>query len=220
VISVVPVLKFLLTAVAAYFIGNLNFSIILSHLLYRKDIRRFGSGNAGTTNTLRVFGILSGLLVLILDLGKGTLAAYVGLLLLPGESRVFVCLFAGLSAALGHVYPVLFRFRGGKGVATIMGTLLMLDWRIFLCAGAILLLTLLLSNYMSLASMVMACMLPVVVFLFCYLVYQLPLAATVGLTVFSLLYSGLVLFTHRANIQRLSSGSENKFFKKPSDKQR
>jgi glycerol-3-phosphate acyltransferase PlsY len=204
-------LRFILAAILSYLLGNLNFSIIFTRLFYNRDIRKYGSGNAGTTNTMRIFGFLSGALVLLFDLAKGACAVLLAKALLPEEIPILVGLLAGFLAAIGHVYPALFRFRGGKGVATIMGALLALDWRIFACTAAILFSVLLFSGYMSLSSMVAACSIPVILFLFQLLLYKCTFAFSLLTFLLALPFGGLVLFTHRSNIKRLRAGTESKF---------
>ena len=114
--------RYVLTAVVAYFIGNLNFSIIFSKIVFNKDIRNYGSGNAGTTNTFRTFGPLLGTIVMLCDIGKGALAVYLGKTVMFGYTERLAAVLAALFVAIGHVYPVIFRFRGGKGVAAMLIT--------------------------------------------------------------------------------------------------
>ena len=146
------VLRYLLAALVCYLISNINPAIILSNLIYHKDIRGFGSGNAGTTNSFRVFGPQIGIPVMLFDIGKGALSVYLGGVLLLGGAWYCIA-YAGFFAVLGHCYPVAFGFRGGKGVATIAGMLIVLDWRVFLGSLAGFLVVLAIGRMMSVASM-------------------------------------------------------------------
>lgn len=185
-------------------------------LLRGIDIRNHGSGNAGATNTFRILGWKAGLVVALLDAGKGVLAV---LLLprlagvLPGsrllaESQILLPLLAGCAAILGHVFPLFAGFRGGKGVATGAGAVFALHpLAASLCLGAFTI-TLLASGYVSLASMTAAVLLPVWSLL-------LPLLAGRPVepvwSVFSLLMAAAILFLHRRNIGRLVRGEERRF---------
>lgn len=152
-----------LIALVAYLLGSINWAIIITHLRSRKDIRDVGSGNAGATNVLRSQGVLPAVLTLVGDAGKGVLAVLVGgwiAMWLPVGTAAFspeaLTLFGRYIAAvfvtLGHMFPIFYGFRGGKGVATIGGLIFVLDWRVGLVAVGVFVITVLLSRMVSLGS--------------------------------------------------------------------
>jgi len=126
-------LLLILIAIVSYVLGGLNGAIIISKYIFRKDIRKLGSGNAGYTNFSRNFGMGWGFVVAFIDIAKSVIAVLLGALILsiPGNGYpVIGKLFAGFCLVLGHVYPVLYHFRGGKGVVCFMTTLWLTDWRV------------------------------------------------------------------------------------------
>lgn len=200
-----------LCALVAYFLGSINTSIILSGFK-GKDIRKEGSGNAGATNTLRVMGKKAAVFVVIFDGLKGVVAILAARLICNVASLDDVSsnageYFAALFVMLGHVYPVYFGFKGGKGVMTTIAVILMLDWRIGLgllvCCIAIMLIT----RYVSLGSCLGALAFPILVAAFhTEDVLFIAIASLIGL---------LAIFKHRTNIVRLFKGTESKLsFKK------
>jgi glycerol-3-phosphate acyltransferase PlsY len=197
-----------LKSLIAYLLGTLLGSLILGRLK-GVDIRRMGSGNAGATNALRTQGKAFGLSVLILDIGKGVLAvAWVPTLNLPGVgldpevSRQWLALACGFAVILGHVYPVWFGFRGGKGVATVVGVIGGLEPRLLVPLFACWLLIVLLTGYVGLASIVAGVGL-------CIAVYWLDPGNT-PLLGFCLLVTALVIYTHRGNLKRMAAGTEHR----------
>lgn len=196
--------KIFVAGLAGYLLGSVSFSIILSRVRYRDDIRRHGSGNAGMTNILRTYGKASAVLVLLGDAAKGALAGWLGWQL-GGEAGMY---FAGLLAVIGHMFPVFFGFRGGKGVATGAGFILMSRPLLFLLLVAVFLAVVFLSRYVSLGSITVAGI---------YLLASLYLHG--GPTVWHaalcpFLMAALVIWAHRSNIKRLLTGRENKLGKK------
>ena len=188
----------------AYLLGTLLGSLILGRLR-GVDIRRLGSGNAGATNALRTQGKLFGLAVLLIDAGKGVLAV----LYLPGApwpaadpavSREWLTLACALAVIVGHVYPVWFSFRGGKGVATKVGVLGALEPRLLIAVSIAWFAVLVLTGYVSLASMIAGAAL--VAFVYATEPDKVPLLA------FCAAIELFVIFTHRANIARMLSGKE------------
>ena len=197
-----------LKSLIAYLLGTLLGSLILGRLK-GVDIRRMGSGNAGATNALRTQGKAFGLAVLILDIGKGVLAvAWVPALPLPGVGldpdlpRQWLALACGLAVILGHVYPVWFGFRGGKGVATVVGVIGALEPRLlaplFLCW----LIVVVLTGYVGLASMLAAVGL-------CIAAHRFD-PGNPALLGFCILVTALVIYTHRGNLARMAAGTENR----------
>ncbi len=192
----------------AYFLGTLLGSLVLGRLR-GVDIRALGSGNAGATNALRTQGKMFGLLVLLIDVGKGALAvSLVPGLAMPGMaapadlSRPWLTLACAVAVIVGHVYPVWFGFRGGKGVATIVGVVGALDPRLLLPLFAIWFSVVLCTGYIGLASMLAGLGLVLVVY------WRDP--SNVPLLVFCLGISVFVIYTHRGNIARMRAGTENR----------
>ena len=200
----------ILCAILAYLLGSVNTAIILSKIK-GKDIRKEGSGNAGATNTLRVMGKKAALLVALFDGLKGVIAVLLARLICivaDAESVLDVSLyFSALFVMLGHIYPLYFGFKGGKGIMTTIAVVFMLDWRIglilFVCCIAIMLTT----GFVSLGSCIGAAAFPVLVaLLHTEDVLFIVIAAAIGL---------LAIFKHRSNIGRLIKGTESKLsFKK------
>ncbi len=197
-----------LKTLIAYLLGTLLGSMILGRLR-GVDIRRMGSGNAGATNALRTQGKGFGLSVLVLDIGKGVLAVlWLPALVLPGValdadvSRQWLALACGFAVILGHVYPVWFGFRGGKGVATVVGVVGALEPRLLLPLFSCWFIVLLLTGYVGLASMLAGVAIVVAVYVFD--------AGDTPLLAFCILITAFVIFTHRANIARMAAGTEHR----------
>ncbi len=193
--------------VLAYFLGSIPTSVWIGKRLYGIDVREHGSKNAGSTNSIRILGWKAGLFVLAFDIFKGFLA--VNLIRLTdyyipqtGDYINFQLLL-GIAAILGHIFPVYVGFRGGKGVATLLGFVLAIDpYTTLICIG-VFVMTLILTKYVSLSSMIAGFSFPVlVIFVF--------KTTTPSLVLFSLIVSVLLLFTHQKNIERLLRNEENK----------
>lgn len=206
----------ILAVLAAYLLGSLSSAVIISKKLTGSDIRSSGSGNAGATNMLRIHGKKYGVLTLIFDALKGVLAVLIGMaanyaidVLCPGNSFILhgnLHFVTGVFAVIGHVFPVFFGFKGGKGVATSLGVILMLNWQIGLIIAASAIIIMALSGYVSLGSIIGGILYPVSVLVFMVAeknVNYVSLACAVVLGV-------TVILKHRTNIQRLLSGTENK----------
>lgn len=214
------ILAILISAVLSYLLGSFNSSILVVRLLKHQDIREFGSHNAGLTNTLRCFGKGCAVLTLVGDLAKGIVAVLLskGICELLGTGLTaqndvhFIGYIAGIFAILGHVFPIYYHFKGGKGVLVGVSVFLGIDWKVFLCLIVIFAVVLAISKYVSLGSIIAAACCPVVTFLFqfwqrgdlpmWYLWLNTGLAALMG---------AWVIYMHRTNIQRLKAGNENKF---------
>ncbi len=200
-----------LCTVIAYLLGSVNTSIILSSF-QGKDIRKEGSGNAGATNTLRVMGKKAAIFVVIFDGLKGVLAVLAArlvchLLHIEGYFADVSVYLSALGVMLGHIYPLYFGFKGGKGVMTTIAVILMLDWRIglILLVGCVAIM--LITKYVSLGSCIGAALFPVFVAIFHW--------GDVVFLVVAILIGALAIFKHRSNIKRLVSGTESKLsFKK------
>ncbi|MBQ7376976.1 MAG: glycerol-3-phosphate 1-O-acyltransferase PlsY [Clostridia bacterium] len=192
-------------AVGSYLIGGLNGAIIFSKLLYKKDIREFGSGNPGFTNFKRVFGA-TGWLVLIFDMLKAV-APVLGAALLAthfGYAFQLGAVFGGFFTMVGHSYPVWYKFKGGKSMTTCIITYFFVDWRMALICMGVFLILLLTVKIMSISSIIFALLGPCV----------LPFFGLGSLwTEWILILAALLLvFRHRQNIVRLTHGEEKKFY--------
>lgn len=194
----------LLTAAASYFLGCFNGAVIVSKYILRDDVRTHGSGNAGLTNFYRTFGGPLTAVVILCDVLKAVAALLIGGALL-GHLLGWTVLgkyWAGLFCLLGHMFPCMFRFKGGKGILSGGTIAIMIDWRIALVVwGGFLILTVL-TRYVSLGSLWAGASFPFISW-YCY-----PDPAIVAL---AFACGGLVVWQHRGNIQRLLQGNENKF---------
>lgn len=195
--------------ILAYLFGSIPTAVWIGKLFYNKDVREFGSGNAGATNTFRVLGKSAGIPVLIIDILKGTFSILmVGLISdIPENSDAFINLqlACGISAFIGHLFPVFAEFRGGKGVATMLGIVLALNFPCALLAILVFLVVFILSGYVSLSSISAALSFPI--FVLAILKTDYP-----TMVIFSLMVSILMLITHQKNIERLLKKEESKLF--------
>jgi glycerol-3-phosphate acyltransferase PlsY len=193
--------------VLAYLTGSIPTAIWVGKVFYRIDIRNHGSGNAGATNTMRVLGVRTGIPVLLFDIFKGWLAVKYAIILnvLPQESSSFINLSIalGVMAVIGHIFPVYAGFRGGKGVASIFGVLLALSPFATLCAGGIFIISLIISRYVSVSSMLAGISFPV------WIIWVFK-TEFLSLKIFAVVVAILLIITHRKNINRLFLGKENK----------
>jgi glycerol-3-phosphate acyltransferase PlsY len=189
---------FFIIAASAYLLGSLSFAIIICKLTLGKDIRAYGSGNAGLTNAYRTMGAGKTLLVLAGDLGKAAAALAIGGTLAGMMGK----LVAGIFVILGHVFPVYFGFRGGKGVLVGATMLVFLDPRIFFVALVLFVLSVALTRWVSLGSILGAVSFPITMQIF---------HGDSRLTIIAALMSAAVIFMHRTNIKRILSGKENRF---------
>ena len=196
-----------LAALIAYALGSLNFAIIISKKKYNDDIRNYGSKNAGMTNMLRTYGTGAAGMTILGDILKTVVAILIGMLLV---GRVFGGNYiGGLFAIIGHVYPIWFGFRGGKGVVTAATTILMLNPLAFLLVLGVFVVTVVWTRYVSLGSILGACAYPFAIYLF-------TSSTEKGFAmIFSLGISAFVIFLHRTNLKKLANGKESKIsFKK------
>ena len=189
---------FCIIAALSYLLGSLSFAIIICRLTLGKDIRTYGSGNAGLTNAYRTMGAGKTVLVLVGDIAKAAVALAVAGMLAGMLGK----LIAGIFVILGHVFPVYFGFRGGKGVLVGATMLAFLDWRIFVIALGLFFIAVILTKWVSLGSIVGAISFPISMQVF----YQ-----DIRLTVISACMAAAVIFMHRSNIKRILTGTENKF---------
>ena len=195
----------LLVMLLSYFFGCFNGSFMVSHFIFRDVVRKHGSGNAGLTNFYRTYGAKYALLVIACDMGKTVAACLLGSFFFRclGWDGTLGTLLAGLGCELGHIFPVFYGFRGGKGILSGGTLVLLLNWRVAAVAWALFLLLWLTTRYVSLASITATCSAPITV----YFVYGHNWLYT-GLC---LAVAALVVWCHRENIQRLLHGTEKKF---------
>lgn len=213
--------QLLLIAAVSYLIGSVNFAILVTRAVAHKDIRDVGSGNAGMTNVLRSQGKLPAVFTTLGDLGKSILAVLLGVwiirlakpegALLPEQVEVTVRYIAGLFCTLGHMFPIFFGFRGGKGVLAAFGMLLMVDWQVALLTITVFLVVVLSSRMVSLASLTASACAVVFTWLFDWLVHGWDSATVLFCTVSTAIIVSLLFIMHRGNIQRILSGTERKF---------
>ena len=193
----------LITVVAGYFLGNLNGAFVMYKLLTHEDIRTSGSGNAGLTNFMRKFGPSKGIWVLVIDIGKAVAACLLGkILLAPMGYSMEGLMLGAIAVSLGHDFPVFLGFHGGKGIVCGFSVALCADWRCALIILVVFAISLYVTRYVSLSSILAA-------FAFCIsfavLHWSEPVVAVLGV-----LIGLLAVFMHRANIKRLIAGTEKK----------
>jgi glycerol-3-phosphate acyltransferase PlsY len=193
--------------ILAYLIGSIPTSLIVSRTQFNIDIRDYGSGNAGATNTFRVLGSRWGTFVMIMDMLKGLIAVKLALLLpyyIVNEfERTNFQIGLGLAAVLGHIFPIWAEFRGGKGVATLFGLIIAISPLTALSCIGVFLLVLYLTRFVSLSSILASLAFPV----FILIVFNVD---NIAYRIFAIAVALLVIMTHQKNIGRLLSGSESK----------
>ena len=204
---------YIIMAIIAYAIGSINFSVIFSKKFAGFDVREKGSGNAGTTNMLRAVGKKAAAITLICDILKGVIAIGIAIILgyIPDMNKELLIQIAGVCVILGHTFPVFFGFKGGKGVATSLGVLLLSNWQIGLICLVFALVLMILTRMVSVGSCGAAILFPVLT-LFINENYTVLTEGKSGNTyfIYSVILAIIVLFNHRSNIKRLLNGTENK----------
>lgn len=190
----------------AYLLGSIPTAVWYSKRFFHHDIRDFGSGNAGATNTFRVLGTRSGIIVLIGDVLKGFAAvklAYLSHYAVDSEAFVNFQVFLGIIAVLGHIFPVFAQFKGGKGIATLFGMILAIQYQVAFSLVAVFVLMLFLTKYVSLSSISASVAFPILILF----IFKEP---EVAYRVFAIGTAILVILTHHKNIERLLGGNESK----------
>lgn len=190
-------LKIASLLILAYLIGSFPTGVIIGKLFFHKDIRNYGSGNIGTTNTFRVLGVKAGIFVFLIDFFKGTLATLLPVIFHLGSHSL--CLLFGLAAILGHAFSIFLKFKGGKAVATSAGFLLGYNVHFFLICAAIFIPLLLITSMVSLSSLISI----VLIFIASFFFHDIALSIISGLLVI------LIYWSHRSNIVRLEKHEEN-----------
>lgn len=212
---------YIIILIMAYLIGSINFSIILSKKMAGFDVREKGSGNAGTTNMLRTVGKKAALITLICDILKGVVPVLLAVLIGnianhfgAGVKVEYLAQIAGIFAIIGHTFPIYFGFKGGKGVATSLGLVLIINWQIGLICLVFALLIMAVTRMVSLGSIATAVLFPVLIIFGVGSEHNIVAGNYI---IFSLILALIVIFNHRTNIKRILSGTENKLsFKKQS----
>ena len=210
---------YIIIAIISYLIGSVNFSVILSKKIAGFDVREKGSGNAGSTNMLRSVGKGAAALTLICDILKGVVAIGIAILfgnMIPDSNKELLLQIAGVMVVVGHTFPIFFGFKGGKGVATSLGVLLLSNWQIGLICLVFALVMMALTRMVSLGSCTAAVLFPVLTLF----INQHYTVLTEGKSdnvyfIYSVILAAIVLFNHRENIKRIYDGTENRLsFKK------
>lgn len=209
---------FIIIAIISYLLGSLNFGVILSKSK-QDDVRKYGSGNAGTTNMLRNYGKGYAVMTIAGDMAKVAVSILVSFFILSFfkidissiefssnifadiDNKMLVKSFSGFFCVLGHIFPCFFKFKGGKGVATAGGMVFMIDWRIALILLAIFFVVVIITKYVSLGSLIMAVLYPVFIFIF---------HKSIVLTVIAAVFTLVVVIAHRENIKKLLNHTESK----------
>ena len=213
---------YIIMAIIAYAIGSINFSVIISKKMAGFDVREKGSGNAGTTNVLRTVGKKAAIITLICDILKGVISVLIALLVgkIAGESAnsAIVVEIAALAVVIGHTFPIFFGFRGGKGVATSLGVILVVNWKIGLICLVFALALMALTRMVSLGS-ISASVLFAVLTMFIRDSYIGGIDFDFSFIIFGILLAALVIFNHRSNLKRIINGTENKLSFKKKEKE-
>ncbi len=200
--------QFLVVCAGSYLVGAINFAILFSRLIKLQDIRNYGSGNAGTTNMFRVYGLPLGALTLVCDVMKGVVCIFFSKWIfadsLDGQALTQLTYVAALFSVIGHVFPVYYSFRGGKGVATAIGCVFALHPLLMLCLLAVQILIIVITDRMSVSALILS-----VFMLVWSWVVLLPKTDLVCAISFTLIFL-FVIFAHRGNISRLLKGKERK----------
>ena len=216
--------QLIVIALIAYLLGSINLSIIISKLMGKGDIREHGSGNAGTTNTLRTLGKLPAIIVLIWDILKGVISILLAKWIITlgngeidtnvlNQYKDYAMFVSAIMSVLGHNFPIYFGFKGGKGVATSLGVIIAIEWPIAIACAVFAIIMILLTRMVSVGSVLVAILYPILAFFvgaefynkWVYLTLALVLAAS-------------VLIRHRSNIKRILEGTENKLWKTKEEK--
>ena len=207
--------SYIIVAIVAYLLGSISFSVIISKKMAGFDVREKGSGNAGATNMLRSVGKGAAALTLLADALKGVVAILFAIIvgaIVKDTDKALLVQIAGIAVVLGHTFPIFFGFKGGKGIATSLGVLLMTNWKIALICLVFALVLMVLTKMVSMGSVGAAILFPVLV-LFINTNYTVSEGSSYF--VYSVILAVLVAFNHRSNIKRILNGTENKLsFKK------
>ena len=206
---------YIIVTLVAYLLGSISFSVIISKKMAGFDVREKGSGNAGTTNMLRSVGKKAAVITLVCDILKGVVSIVIAIIvgnIAKNLDRELLLQIAGIAVVLGHTFPIFFGFKGGKGVATSLGVLLMTNWQIGLICLVFALVLMALSKMVSLGSVGAAILFPVLVL---FIHTNFTVSEGSSYLIYSIILAVIVAFNHRSNIKRILNGTENKLsFKK------
>ncbi len=202
---------YIIIAIIAYVIGSINFSVLISKKMAGFDVREKGSGNAGTTNMLRSVGKKAAAITLVCDILKGIIAVLIAVIVgkfVKNIDRALLTQIAGILVVLGHTFPIFFEFKGGKGVATSLGVIMIINWKIGLICLIFAIAIMAFSKMVSMGSVGAAILFPVLtLFIDTNFIVE---ASGMKYFIFSIILAAIVIFNHRANIQRIANGTENK----------
>lgn len=210
---------YIIIAIIAYVIGSINFSVIISKKMAGFDVRKKGSGNAGTTNMLRSVGKQAAAITLLCDILKGVISILIALLvgnIAKNVDKAVLVQIAGILVVVGHTFPIFFEFKGGKGVATSLGVIMMINWQIGLICLVFAIAIMAFSKMVSMGSVGAAILFPILtLFINTNFIVQ---ESGMKYFVFSVMLAAMVIFNHRANIKRIANGTENKLSFKNTNK--
>ena len=201
---------YIIVGIVAYLIGSISFSVLISKKMVGFDVREKGSGNAGATNMLRAVGKKAAVLTLLCDALKGVVAILFAILvgaISKNSDKSLLVQIAGILVVVGHTFPVFFGFKGGKGVATSLGVLLMTNWKIGLICLVFALVLIVLTRMVSMGSMGAAILFPVLTI---FINTNYTVSDGSKYFVYSVILALIVAFNHRSNIKRILNGTENK----------
>lgn len=211
-------IAYVIMTIIAYLIGSINFSVLISKKMAGFDVREKGSGNAGSTNVLRTVGKKAAALTLVCDILKGIVSILIALVIgkiAKENSKAILVEIAAFFVVIGHTFPVFFEFKGGKGVATSLGIVLLVNWKIGLICFVFAICLMAITRMVSLGS-ISAAVLFAVLTIFIRDSYIVDYEA--NFIIFGILLATLVIFNHRSNLKRIISGTENKLsFSKKTD---
>lgn len=219
-------LAILLTIGVSYLLGSINWAIIVTKLFTKEDIRSFGSGNAGATNVLRSQGVVPAILTTLGDLAKAAASVAIGGWLLVNLNlsdatpmfewmeteniKIIGQYLGGLFSIVGHIYPLYYGFRGGKGVMATLGMYFVLDWRVAVLCLLLFLVIVAVGRMVSLGSISASTYIPVLTFIFRCYVDELSIGTVIFCTVLSALNAAIIIFKHGSNMRRLAEGTERR----------
>ena len=202
---------YIIIAIIAYMVGSINFSVLISKKMAGFDVREKGSGNAGTTNMLRSVGKKAAVITLLCDILKGVVAILIAVIagnIVKNVDKAVLVQIAGILVVVGHTFPIFFEFKGGKGVATSLGVLMMINWKIGLICLVFAIAIMAFSRMVSMGSIGAAILFPVLtLFISTNFIVE---ASGIKYFIFSVILAAIVIFNHRENIKRIASGTENK----------
>lgn len=210
---------YIVIAIIAYAIGSINFSVIFSRKYAGFDVREKGSGNAGTTNMLRSVGKKAAAITLLCDILKGVVSILIAVIIgniVKSSDKALLVQIAGIAVVLGHTFPIFFEFKGGKGVATSLGVLLMTNWQIGLICLVFAIVIMALTRMVSMGSVGAAILFPILTLFINH--HYIVEANGFKFFLYSIILAAIVAFNHRENIKRILNGTENKLSFKNTNK--